>query len=443
MHPEGDGLALQRNDIHNFTGYIHSFSQEIRLANNTDPTFRWTIGANYSDDRINDSIDVWYKDSTAAAQFGWFSSSSSVYQAAKNYAGFGSAEYTIGQFTLKGGARYTEADRRAVNCLFALNDDGQTFNSLNTAFGVTTPGQCLTLSLDPATFLQPHAVPGKLNQHNVSWRAGIDWKPTNDILIYANVSKGYKAGSYSNFGSVTDVGYSPVTQESVLTYEGGIKAQLFNRKLSINAAGFYSDYTDKQIKSKRNSGFPFYYLLSLVNVPKSRIQGFEVETTARPVLGLTIGGAATYLDTKIKNSVGPDGNFLATLVPLDGPPDNPIFTNSAGNPIPYTSKWTLSGNVNYDFSIGSGSDAFVGGQIMYRTKTNASIGNEPIVAIPGYATVDLQAGVNFRDGKYSMMVWGKNVFNKFYITNRNFSFDGVAQFAGRPVTYGITLSAKY
>ena len=55
----------------------------------------------------------------------------------------------------------------------------------------------------------------------------------------------------------------------------------------------------------------------------------------------------------------------------------------------------------------------------------------------------LQVGVDFGEGKYRVMAWGKNVFNEFYITNRNYSFDGVAQYAGKPATYGITVSAKY
>ena len=62
--------------------------------------------------------------------------------------------------------------------------------------------------------------------------------------------------------------------------------------------------------------------------------------------------------------------------------------------------------------------------------------------IPGYHTVDLQAGVDFSDGKYRVMIWGKNVTNEFYITNRNFSYDGVVQFAGMPAIYGATFTVK-
>jgi outer membrane receptor protein involved in Fe transport len=460
MQPEGDGEAEQRNDIVNFIGSIKSFSQEIRLADNTDPTFRWTVGANYSDDRIKDSLEVLYRDDTAHYAFGFDSNNSSVNQTAKSYAGFASGEYTIGQFTLKGGARYTQTNRRANNCTSGFDDNGQNPSAINPLFeflsflqtGVMTPvipGQCLIFApaglpgVTPGSLLV-NGLEGKLNQHNISWRGGIDWKPANDVLVYANVSKGYKAGSFGNFGGPSALAYAPVTQESVVTYEGGIKTQLFDRKLSLTGAVFYSDYTNKQIKSKKDSGPPFGYLLALVNVPKSSIKGFELEATVHPVSGLTIGGAVTYLDTKIKNAIGPNGLFLPTLVPpaVDSA-GNPILTNSAGNPIPFAPKWSLAGNFNYRFMISGSTDAFLGGQITYRTKTNASIGNEAITEIPGYTTVDLQAGIDFSGGKYSAMIWGKNVFNEFYITNRNFSFDGVAQFAGRPATYGITLSAKF
>ena len=453
MVPEGDGVFLQRNDIHFFKGFIHSFSQEVRLADNDDPTFRWTIGANYSRDRSFDLIDVWYADSTARYAVGGASNESSVAQLDKNYAGFASAEYTLGKFTLKGGARYTQSDRSAVNCLFALNEDGQAHNPLPDLFGATA-GQCFTLGPD---FL-PQAIHGKLNQHNVSWRGGIDWKPVDGVLAYVNVARGYKAGSFGNFGGATYISYKPVTQESVTTYEGGVKTQLFDRKLSFNGAVFYSDYKNKQIKSKIDTGPPFGKLIALLNVPKSHIFGVEAEATVRPVTGLTIGASLTYLDAKItdaRDSSDPAGGNLFTLAGVRAP-DGDL-------PMPYASKWTLQGNFNYTFAIGSDTKAFIGAQVMHRTKTNASIGGEDntiIVpyptgpgpytgvaydydfSIPGYTTVDAQLGVDLAGGKYRVMVWGKNIFNQFYITNRNDSFDGIAQFVGMPVTYGVTVGMK-
>ena len=217
----------------------------------------------------------------------------------------------------------------------------------------------------------------------------------------------------------------------MLTYEVGVKSQLFNRRLLVNATAFRSDYNDKQIKSKLFDPF-FQYLLALVNIPKSRIQGGEMEIAAHPVTGLTVGVSAVFLDTQLIDTLGPDGKFLISNANNQA--------NFAGNPIPYAPKWTLAGNLNYTFPLNGNAAGFIGAQALYRTKTTSSIGNEPVEEIPGYKTLDVQAGVNWNDDRYRIMIWGKNVTNSFIVTNRNFSFDGVAQYVGMPVTYGISFS---
>src|SRR6267142_4361854 len=248
-------------------------------------------------------------------------------------------------------------------------------------------GSCIVFN---KTYSQLHEFQGELDQNNVSWRTGLDWNPTDTFLGYFNVAKGYKAGSFPALAGSTDVAYTPVTQESVLTYEGGIKTQLLDRRLSLNLSAFHSDYKDKQIKSQLQD--PIFGLLNaLVNIPKSVIKGVEVETAVHPVTGLTLGGSLTYLDAKLVEANG--------IVSLSG-----TVGNWSGNPIPYTSKWNASTNVNYTFPLGD-AEAFVGGQATYRSGTTSSIGNEPILQLPGYTLIDAQAGVNLAQGRYRVMLW--------------------------------------
>src|SRR5260370_1071248 len=124
-------------------------------------------------------------------------------------------------------------------------------------------------------------------------------------------AKGLKAGGFPNGTAATDLGFSPVRQESVLTYEAGVKSQFLDHKLMINAAAFYSDYKDKQIKSKLFDPI-FQYLLALVNVPRSQILGAEVELAAHPLTGLTVGASAVFLDTELINTLGPDSKYPVT-----------------------------------------------------------------------------------------------------------------------------------
>jgi outer membrane receptor protein involved in Fe transport len=119
-----------------------------------------------------------------------------------------------------------------------------------------------------------------------------------------------------------------------------------------------------------------------------------------------------------------------------------VTGNWSGNPIPYTSKWNAGANVNYTFRWGD-AEAFVGGQVTYRSGTTSSIGNEPVFQLPGYTLFDAQAGVNFAQGRYRVMLWGKNITNRFYLVNVPKYADGIQRFVGMPATFGITLSFRY
>ncbi|MFD2502514.1 TonB-dependent receptor domain-containing protein [Rhizorhabdus histidinilytica] len=68
-------------------------------------------------------------------------------------------------------------------------------------------------------------------------------------LFYANVTKGYKAGSFPTIGAATVSQYRPVVQESVIAYEAGFKQELFDRSVLLTGAGFYYDYRNKQLRA--------------------------------------------------------------------------------------------------------------------------------------------------------------------------------------------------
>jgi iron complex outermembrane receptor protein len=441
QRPEGDGLAARRVDVIQNDGYIRSIFQELRLADNSNPLLRWTVGGNYSHD-ISDERDATdQRDGTPAytyvfADIPFLGNSFNNRQVMKNTAGFADATSTVGQFTLKAGVRYTQADRQSENCnqgylMGQPNGILDFFQILATEFfgkHVTIPnGSCIIFN---KTYTALHEFEGTLNQNNVSWRTGLDWNPTDTVLTYFDVAKGYKAGSFPALSGSTDVAYTPVTQESVLTYEGGTKTQWLDHRLSVDLSVFYSDYRNKQIKSELDDPI-FGPLNALVNIPKSTIKGVEPVISIHPVTGLTLGGSLTYLDAKLV-----EANNIVSLYGTPG--------NWSGNPIPYTSKWNAATNANYTFPIALGdAEAFVGGQVIYRSGTTSSIGNEPQLQLPGYTSVDAQGGLNFAQGRYRVMLWGKNIANRFYLTNVIRYADGVSRFAGMPATYGITVSFRY
>src|SRR3546814_8154741 len=79
---------------------------------------------------------------------------------------------------------------------------------------------------------------------------GGNYKATPTLLLYANVSKGYKAGSFPRVSAGTFAQYAAVTQESLVDYEAGFKTTLFDRKVTLNGGVFYYDYKNKQLSAK-------------------------------------------------------------------------------------------------------------------------------------------------------------------------------------------------
>jgi outer membrane receptor protein involved in Fe transport len=448
---EGDGLPAESLDIVLNLGKIHSFSQELRLSNGGNHPFRWVLGSNYEHSTVDQQIQVDCNDSSTAPLF--FPACGPNYtsnQKMTNYAFFGNAEYDITRMlTIKGGVRYTESRRHADLCTRDIQDTpdvGDFFYDilLGGAFGAYRRGDCYVIN-DQGTTINgvapgaPGPYAASLNEHNVSWRVGVDFKPQPGLLIYGNVSKGYKAGSFPAVSASTFTQFLPVKQESVQAYEGGIKASLFDRAVDVTAAGYYYDYKNKQLRSK-TLALPFGILDILQNIPKSDVKGAELQVDARPFRGLSTSVAFSYTDAKIKKFTGINAAGVAA-----------VFD---GTRVPFTPKYQVSFNADYTTPVSEHLKAFVGGTVSYRSGTVAVVGGDiapPTTAsavgnpelIGGYTLVDLRAGVASRDDRWRLSIYGKNVFNKYYWTNVVAAFDTIGRYAGMPGTYGVSLAFKY
>ncbi len=417
------------------TGLIKTFTQELRLEGDTG-RFKWVVGGDYEHDVANELQKTDLRGSNSqlvlgpgfAVQFDGLDLYND--QKVESKAVFGNLDVKLtSQLSIQGGVRYTKEDRDFKGCLA----DNGTPTGFGAVLGLplTAPNRCVTF--------QPSGAPGQvvtsLNEDNVSWRGSINWKPSSETLFYVNVTKGYKSGGFGTLPAVSYQQLQPVTQESVIAYEAGFKVSLFDRKLDLSGAGFYDDYRDKQTQGSVVVP-PFGNLPYLVNVPKSRIYGFEFDATLRPMRGLRITAGGTYLDTKVVGAA-----------PVASPFGDPI--DARGEQLPNAPKWQIQGDAEYDFTIKDNLSAFFGGSVSYRTKTDAALGSRTGPAgtqdwfqIDGYALLDLRAGLEFGE-KYRLQVWGKNVTNKGYWNNVVHIYDTYARITGQPVTYGVTLSAKF
>lgn len=452
---EADGLPISTLDSMFDTGRIKSFSQELRLSNGSRSGVRWVVGANYEDSKVDQEFGYNITDSTASTTLATLGYPISfpityAYQKMQNYAFFGNVEVDLTDTLIaKAGIRYTNAKRDVTTCNYTNSglpgDAGPFFFDvlLGGSFGPYVNGACFAINdvgrtIGAVPLGAPGAYVDELKEDNVSWKIGLDWKASPGILLYANVARGYKAGSFPTVAASTFTQYLPVTQESVLAYEAGFKASLLDRAVQLNGAAFYYDYNDKQLRSKINAP-PFGILDVLRNVPKSDVKGFELELYARPVPGLTFNTTFTYIDAKIKEFTG--FNTVGVLTVFDG------------SRVPFTPKYQLGANLDYDVPVGGNLNAFVGGDVSYRSNTvsvvggdvnppNASPQSKRLFEIDAYTLVNLRAGLRHPDDKFRIWVWGKNVFNTYYWNNVT-AGDAISRYVGKPATYGVSLSYRY
>ncbi len=415
---------------------VKSFSQELRLASSYGGRFTWVIGGNYQYDNVPES-DVFTADQSSTTMIGPFNFSTQRLQnnqRVSTAAAFANGEYKLTDaLSVQAAARYTDQKRDFRGCFFDSGDGtlGQAFGFLATILSnspVTIgPGQCATLD---ASGKPVSIVARSLNENNVSWKGGVSWKPDTATLLYASITKGYKAGAFGTLPAIRESQFTPVVQESLVSYELGTKLTVLDRILDVDSSAFYYDYDNKQIQGFVQTGFPFGNLPALISVPKSRVIGIELNSTLRPIKGVRMTFGATYLNSRVTRS-------FVTPSPVGDEVD------IKGESFPNAPRWQLIGDAEYDFRLSDRYNGYVGANASYRTASQAQFGEDPRFTIPAYALLDLRVGVTTSDGAWGLQVFGRNVTNHLYPVTITRVIDTITQTVGMPATYGLTVSHKF
>src|SRR3546814_19961259 len=124
-------------------------------------------------------------------------------------------------------------------------------------------------------------------------------------------------------------------------------------KLSINGAAFYYDYKDNQLRAKFVDPI-FGALDKLVNVPKSKIKGAELNVNAQPTSGLTLSGSVTYLDAKVSKYEGITGSVVDPASGLRVP----TFASFKGVTLPYAPNWQFAIRADSELPLTETLDAY-------------------------------------------------------------------------------------
>jgi iron complex outermembrane receptor protein len=238
-----------------------------------------------------------------------------------------------------------------------------------------------------------------------SYSAGLNFKPTTDILLYGKYSTAYVAG-----GSFSGFQWEPETAKS---WEAGVKSDLLDRRLRLNLSAFTVKYRNMQFTTGGTTlaavtGRTELAVLPAVNANAgdARAKGFEFEATAVPIRRLTMGAGVGYTHFKYTRTTGFLGP-IALVVPHHRP------------------KWTMNLYAQYETEPVYG-DAYLSFRVdtAYRSKF-AGTSNDLSAQLIGKANVGAAWLVNGRIAltelavaghKAEIAVWGRNLTDNKSVT---------------------------
>lgn len=267
----------------------------------------------------------------------------------------------------------------------------------------------------------------------------LEWFATDDVMLYASYSEGFKSGIFLSGQR------SPVLEpELVDAYEAGMKGIFLDRRLQLNAAAFYYDFTDLQQGRSvpaGTSGFTLVY----ENAASAEINGVEAEFTWLATDNLRFDGSATYLDATFDDYVTTDpfDTVYQQLGLIDADVD--LSRQLAGNAMVQSPEWSWTLGATLDLEVGNGWQSSATLAASYKDKVYFSQFNHDALSQDSVTTVDANMAFTSPDGRWSVNAWGQNLTDKdiyvgTFILNSSRTNAG---FMAPPRTYGLTLSYNF
>lgn len=439
------------------------FSQEFRLHGETG-ALDWVAGVFYMEETVNNAGGFALTDYAKYYDIGGFSfydayvfegvindgdrlslGNTRTQQELKSLAVFTHLKYAINdQWSVTGGLRWSQDEK----------DIDQNLKTCGTFQGATGYTDWDSVQAFTSTLTNPDCMGLVTNKQHDVWeaftgKASLEYTPTDDVLMYASYTRGFKGGGYqgtvSNARSIGDV-----RPEFVNAYELGAKTTWMENRVVLNASTFFYDYRDFQATvavAVEGTNPPLTDLL-LRNMPRAEVKGLELELQSELIDNLTINMGLSVLDTEVTESA----------------PE--IHENLDGKSFRYAPELTFNGLISYSFEVAdlgyltpqvdwSWSDSYFT-DLENTTPSNPSRDASGVAQFvngePAQGEVDdlwlVNARLTFSDNldRYYVTAFVENLEDKIYRTSATarFSTYGTTfSTVGDRRTYGLSFGVKF
>jgi len=266
------GFTILNDGLHD------QFTQEVKLNGQLgDGLIDYVVGGYiYAESNRTDFADVFSIFTGAPGGLGLLLADRVLRNTTTAYAGYAQADVNLGRLTLTAGIRYTDETKR-----LDVRDNRAVCNAGTGAF----PATCL----DNNNMVAPSGlrIPTTLKTKLWTPRFAINYRATDDVLLFASATRGFKSGGW-NARATTSSQLLPFDPETVWSYEAGIKSEWFGRKLRANLTAYWMDVTGLQTPSALVNPATGAITFITRNFADYRNKGIEAEFLAVPVDGLTL-----------------------------------------------------------------------------------------------------------------------------------------------------------
>ncbi|MBC3764395.1 TonB-dependent receptor [Neptunicella marina] len=383
---------------------LEQFTQEIRLASDTKDGINWQVGAFYFDS----SFDVTSIDG--------FFGATTVSHSNTTWAVFGQSSYDVSdKLNISAGIRYTH-DKKSLD-VGEQNVDG---------FALVI-GAASVQDYDPIN----------VSDGKVSWDLSANYRVTSDTSVFARLARGFRAQTIQGRDVAFESAPSVADSETIDSVEAGIKSDLINNKLRVNAAAFYYQVDNMQFSAIGGVD----NLTQLVNADKGVGFGFETDLEWVATDYLTITAGYSYNHTEIQDDnlkVAPCGSGMCS--PLDKMENGLAYVD--GNPFPQAPRSTLSVTARYTVPVGNDGEFFAYTDWAWQGKTNLFLYESYEFRTDGNYEGGLRIGYeNFADG-YEVALFGRNITDEDNLKGA-IDFNNLTGIVNEPRIVGIEFKKSF